>query len=385
MLRLFLFLFFLLPAHLFAQQENSVRIGLYAGRGLTSAEVQVQRGSYEIESNGKTLGRIGNNDKVSFRVSGTRVQLILGKKDLGHHQRVVLKRLDNESRFRLKMISGSNSVKHSVYPDNLIVRIARGKLVLTNECELEHYVAGVTEAESGKGHEVEFYKVQASIARTYALSNLRRHAVDGFHLCDEVHCQAYHGAARFEPAIDSAVLATKDQVLVDADIRLITAAFHSNCGGHTMNSEHVWSRALPYLTGRLDSFCLVMPHSHWEHSVPRKAWSDYLQKNDAWPLDSLNDLAFYPTSRQRFFADSLKQLKMTQVRSDFRLRSAFFVVEEGQDSIRFTGRGFGHGVGLCQEGAMRMASLGYTCREIVHFYYRDVHIINRRNIPFFDD
>lgn len=379
-----LFLFLLIPCLLFAQQENSVRIGLYGGRGLTEAQAHVQLGNYAIEGDGKAFIRLGQNEMVRFRSSGKGVQVIIGKKNYGPYQRVVLKRLDDQSRFRLQMNSGSNSVKQSVYPDNLIVRVVLGKLILVNECELEHYVAGVAEAESGKGHEVEFYKVQVSIARTYALANLKRHAVDGFHLCDEVHCQAYHGAARFEPAIDRAVEATRDQVLVDADIRLITAAFHSNCGGHTMNSEHVWSRALPYLTGRVDSFCLVMPHSHWEHSVPRKAWSEYLQKKDVWPLDSLDDLAFYPSSRQRFFSDSLKQLKMTQVRSDFRLRSAFFVVEEEQDSIRFTGRGFGHGVGLCQEGAMRMASLGYTCREIVHFYYRDVHIINRRNIPFFE-
>ena len=269
------------------------------------------------------------------------------------------------------------------------MRSQAGKLYLVNEAWLDRYVEGVTEAESGKGHQIEYYKVQSLIARTYALANLQRHATNGFHLCDEVHCQAYKGKARFEPRIQEATLATKDQVLVDHNIKLITAAFHSNCGGQTLNAEHVWSRPLSYLVGRPDTFCLAMPNSQWEKRMKRSDWNHYLQKNAIDESQAMNDSAlmhsYQPTLRPHFFADSSARIRMTSVRRDLGLRSAFFVVEEQGDTIRFMGRGFGHGVGLCQEGGMRMAQLGYDCRSILHYYYKDVHIIDRRQIRFFAD
>ena len=375
----------LLPLIALSQQEDIVRIGLNGGRSVSKAEVSRAEGSYQLIVDGKILRSLEAGQKLSFTASGELVVVMSGNAVIGKYKRAVLKGTQH-SVFRLKAQTGKSTLER-VYPDNLIVRSQAGKLYLVNEAWLDRYVEGVTEAESGKGHTLEYYKVQSLIARTYALANLHRHATQGFHLCDEVHCQAYKGKARFEPLIQEATLATKDQVLVDHNIKLITAAFHSNCGGQTLNAEHVWSKPLSYLVGRPDTFCLAMPNSQWEKRIKRSEWSSYLQKHAINGAQAMNDstllLSYQPTMRPHFFADSSARVRMTSVRRDLGLRSAFFVVEEQGDTVKFMGRGFGHGVGLCQEGGMRMGQLGYDCRSILHYYYKDVHIIDRRQIRFF--
>ncbi|MGF1565697.1 MAG: SpoIID/LytB domain-containing protein [Flavobacteriales bacterium] len=382
----FLWLAFL-PQLALSQQEDIVRIGLNGGRSVSKAEVSRVEGSYQLIADGKTLRTLEAGQKLSFTASGELVVVMSGNAVIGKYKRVVVKG-STAGVLRLKVHAGKSTFER-VYPDNLIVRSQAGKLYLVNEAWLDRYVEGVTEAESGKGHTLEYYKVQSLIARTYALANLHRHATQGFHLCDEVHCQAYKGKARFEPLIIEATAATKDQVLVDHNIKLITAAFHSNCGGQTLNAEHVWSKPLSYLVGRPDTFCLAMPNSQWEKRIKRSEWSSYLQKHAANGAQATTDSAFLhayqPSMRPHFFADSSARVRMTSVRRDLGLRSAFFVVHEQGDSVRFMGRGFGHGVGLCQEGGMRMGQLGYDCRSILHYYYKDVHIIDRRQIRFFAD
>ena len=116
------------------------------------------------------------------------------------------------------------------------------------------------QAEAGKGHWLEYYKLQSVSCRTYALANKRRHAGEGFEVCDATHCQVFHGRNK-QDSIRLAVALTRDLVVVDSDIRLIHATFHSNCGGETMNAEDVWSKSEPYLISTIDTFCLHEPHS----------------------------------------------------------------------------------------------------------------------------
>jgi stage II sporulation protein D len=177
---------------------------------------------------------------------------------------------------------------------------------------------------------------------------------------------------------------TRDVVIVDSDIRLITAAFHSNCGGHTVNAEDVWSKPVSYLVGRRDTFCLKMPNSHWEKMIPLSEWKGYFAaKNILVTEDNL--MCFTPEGKSAFFADSSYNLPARKVREDFKLRSTFFTVLPDGEHVRLIGKGFGHGVGLCQEGAMVMAAYGYTYRDIIHYYYKDVHLIPRDYIRFFEE
>ncbi|WP_306643628.1 SpoIID/LytB domain-containing protein [Sanyastnella coralliicola] len=366
--------------------QDQLRVGINGGDPHLNAQVFITEGSYVVTYNDKQVLDLPAASQIELTAQGSLVTLKYQGKVIGNYQRLIIQSQEWESKFRLSATQVSKKKSNYIYPDNLIVRALKGRLFLVNEASVERYVAGVTEAESGAKQELEYYKVQAIIARTYALANKDRHINEGFNVCDQVHCQAYHGIARYEYRIPIATWDTKDQVLVDSDINLITAAFHSNCGGHTLNSEYVWSKPLPYLVGRPDTFCLVMPHSNWEKRIPKEKWLNYLRSHEDFDFDEASDslvMAFYPTERTRYFSDSLRNLRMTTIRRDMGLRSAFFVIDEDEEFVNFTGVGFGHGVGLCQEGAMRMARSGFRASEIIHYYYKEVHLIDKKYIDFF--
>ena len=74
---------------------------------------------------------------------------------------------------------------------------------------------------------------------------------------------------------------------------------------------------------------------------------------------------------------------MKIIRADFQLKSTYFSVEQQGESIIFNGRGYGHGVGMCQEGAMRQAKLNRSYKEILNFYYKDVHLVDLSALSYF--
>jgi stage II sporulation protein D len=251
--------------------------------------------------------------------------------------------------------------------------------------DFESYVAGVVESEAGKEQGIEYYKVQALICRTYALSNKRRHEHEGFNLCDQVHCQVYHGMSRFNTDIIEASQVTAGQVIVDSDMNLINATFHSNCGGHTVNSEEVWSKALPYLRAKEDTFCLDGKHATWESQILRSAWFDYMEvKTGGMSEKPSADLYSYkPSGRSTHFLLDDKSVPLKDIRSKWFLNSTYFEMDPDGERLILKGRGFGHGVGLCQEGAMSMIRKGYAYQEVLTFYYTDVHLVHLSVIDFF--
>jgi stage II sporulation protein D len=76
---------------------------------------------------------------------------------------------------------------------------------------------------------------------------------------------------------------------------------------------------------------------------------------------------------------------LKNVRTDLQLKSTFFSIFPQGDTLVFKGRGFGHGVGMCQEGAMRMAKLGYKYPEVINFYYQKTQLIDLHKLNFFRD
>ena len=92
---------------------------------------------------------------------------------------------------RLKLINPDRKVRF--YRDNFNISLDAGFLKLLNDINLDNYIAGVVEAESGTRSTAEFYKVQAILARTFVLAHINKHLPEGYSLCDQVHCQAYYG------------------------------------------------------------------------------------------------------------------------------------------------------------------------------------------------
>ena len=161
------------------------------------------------------------------------------------------------------------------------------------------------------------------------------------------------------------------ETLVDSTDALIETPFHSNSGGQTANSEDVWRTALPYLRSVPDTFSYHMRQSDWVKTVSIDRWLDYFEKRhkiditDSANLDTL--LHFTQEYRKR----RLLGVPLTRIRVDFQLKSTFFsvTVDSATQSVVLNGHGYGHGVGLSQEGAIRMVGLGYSYDSILRHYY----------------
>lgn len=358
-------------------RAEPILIGLLHASDFVRATITIAQGEYTLSAGDEQI-LLAKGEQVDITASSGQVSVFFRGQNYAGNSRIRLS-ANGYGEFTIK--PAGFKANGRIYREDLIALPVSGRLQLVNSIELEDYVSGVIEAESGKGHDIEYYKVQAVISRTYALNNLVRHSAEGFNLCDATHCQVYHGRARSENLAEEASEATRDIVIVDANIRLITAAFHSNCGGRTVNAEDVWTKPVPYLTSREDTFCIRMPHSTWEKTITAERWNNYLESKRS----DYQGLSGIQTTQPVFVADSTFCIPLRQMREDLKLRSTNFELEKTGHEIRFFGQGFGHGVGLCQEGAMRMAMLDYCYEDIIHFYYRDVHLIPRYMMWFFEE
>lgn len=367
----------------FQTWADPILIGLHCQSTYLRCTISPAQGSYQVVGDDKILFTVSTGQTADMTAISGKVNIFHSGKNYTGYKKITW-RTENKGEFKAQP-AGQKS-NNRIYKGELIAFSINGHLQLVNRIDIEDYVAGVIEAESGAGSELEYYKVQAVISRTYALNNRARHNESGYEICDGTHCQVYHGKPRKEPLAEKAAEETDDIVIVDHDINLITAAFHSNCGGHTLNAEVAWSKPVPYLIGRCDTFCVKMPHAHWEKRITKEKWNSYIsQKRNSGAMASLGDGGILGECNPLYCHDSTLQIPRRAMRTDLKLRSTRFDIEHATNEVVFKGRGFGHGVGLCQEGAMRMSKLGYSYKDVIHFYYTDVHLIQRKMLWFFKD
>ena len=384
MLRSYLILLFVCLSTLNAVFAEMVNIGVMHQKKITSFVFSPQVGNYIVYTNQGKLTEIDNTEILELSYQNNLIYIKSLDKDYGAFKKVHFIGATTGNSFKVKTNRPSGAIKN--YEDNLMITIHPyyHYMKLINNIDIDNYVAGVVESEVGKRPPVEYFKLQAIICRTYALKNIDKHKDDGFSLCDKVHCQAYHGKPKSD-LIKEAAIATNGVVIVDSDINLITATFYSNCGGQTANSEEVWKRPLYYLRTVKDTFCLHENNAVWTKRISKQKWTDYLIDHGL-PKGSLETecgTEYFQNCREQYYENQNVQIPFVTIRKDFRLKSALFDVVPDGNYVLLKGKGFGHGVGLCQEGAMKMARTGYSYIDILHFYYEDVHMINLESLAFF--
>jgi stage II sporulation protein D len=370
----------------FSVTDEVLYIKIFSQLKVQSFTFSPEVGIYSVWSNGVEILNTSTIALVKFTYSNDSIEVKTFENTIGKFKHLKISSNDENRSFRIKLISPDKKLRF--YQDNLILDTESGFLKCINEIELDNYIAGVVQAESGKRSYQEFYKVQAILARTFALSHIQKHATEGFSLCDHTHCQVYFGKS-MEFEILKAVLETKNSVVVDDNLNLIEAAFHSNSGGETANSEDVWGSKLSYLRSVKDSFSVKMPNAKWERKMAKEDWLSYLKLKHNYPIQDSSALllaiTFKQDSRKQYLEANNIKVPLKNVRTDLQLKSTFFTIIPFGDSLIFKGRGFGHGVGMCQEGAMRMAKLGYKHKEVINFYYQKTQLIDLRKLDFFKD
>lgn len=367
----------------FAQQ---MRIGVLRDYSVQRIVFAYAEGSYNIIGDSAELGVLLPNEFIDVSVSpDKRVAVKIGTVEVAVVDKLTLvaTRLNNSLVYNPK----SPVVKERKYRDDVEVMATEKGLTIVNLVDLQNYLSGVVESEGGGGRDLEYYKVQALMSRTYAMKYRDRHNKEGFGLCDGVHCQAYHNQLRLTPRIDTAVQATEGMVMVDEHHQLVDAYFHANCGGQTSDPGDVWNNEIPYLSTFKDTFCVYTRGATWEKRISQQEWMNYLVTRFNYPIaDSVLGpmiFTFNQPDRSAFFQYPWLGIPLRDIRTEFNLRSTFFnCYPEGQDVV-LRGRGFGHGVGLCQEGAMKMAKYGYNYLQIAMYYFPGVKVVNYNDQLFF--
>jgi stage II sporulation protein D len=286
----------------------------------------------------------------------------------------------------------------------------RGSMAVVNAVPENKLLAGLIPAEIFPSAPDEALKAQAVAARGELLSKIgTRHIGDPFRLCSRTHCQVYSGAGHETARTTAAVEATRGEVLFEATGGLADPVYSANCGGHTENNENVWPEmpALASLRGHRDAerragdpyakgitsanvaeFIANPPPAYcgrarlgagdrfrWTVTRSKEELQKLLGKYRLGAIRSIEVLERGVSGRARAVRVT-GAMRSQLIRGELRIRQAFgnlrsslFVVEMQGGGARFRGAGFGHGVGLCQTGAIGMAEAGKSYREILRHYY----------------
>jgi stage II sporulation protein D len=238
------------------------------------------------------------------------------------------------------------------------------------------------------------YEVQAIISRTYALAYRGRHAREGFDLCSGTHCQLYEPsrlrASRWSDLVRQAAERTRGELLWFSDAPAHTL-FHADCGGHTSNATSVWGGKSPvYLAGARDGGPASNAHVEWTFDTRLSSLRDALNR-DARTAVGARLTGIDIASRDgagRAERVTVRGSRSVTVRGEiFRevvtralgvqtLRSTLFTLRRTGDHLVFTGRGFGHGVGLCQAGAFARLKAGESAERVLKFYFPGTKIVS---------
>jgi len=269
------------------------------------------------------------------------------------------------------------------YRGALELRHKGGGLTAVNIVPVDGYLLSVVPEEMPVDWPAEAIKAQSVAARSFALASRGRHASEGYDLCTTTHCQLYTGTAAEKSASNAAIKATRGEVLTYGG-KPIEALFHTDSGGMTENSEDVWGSHVPYLRAAKDTPAKTMP---WTKTISR---ADLERKLAAKGHDigkvrsiALSPLAIGRAAKDRTASGRVKTMTVkgtkgtatlsgTTWRSLLGLKSTLFDAKLAKDMVTFTGYGSGHGLGISQWGAKRLAESGKSYAAILSHYYTGV-------------
>jgi len=317
-----------------------------------------------------------------------------------------------------------------VFTSTLHLVLQNNQIVVINELPLEDYLISVISSEMKNTCSLEFLKASAVISRSWLLAQLKqkkdkapsclqtneelirwwdREDHDLFDVCADDHCQRYQGiTVACNPNVRQAVNETRGQVLV-GDGEICDARFGKCCGGQTNEFQYCWQNIRKsYLSSISDPFCATTDREvlsqvlndydletqnfyRWQVRFTQERLRELIERNlgmtfghilqleplEAGPAGHISRLRIVGTERTYIIG---KELQIRKTLSTSHLLSSAFTVsmEDLQDGIPQTiildGKGWGHGVGMCQIGAAVMGHQGYTYLQILGHYYPGAEI-----------
>lgn len=247
--------------------------------------------------------------------------------------------------------------------------------------DLERYVMGVLSKEMGPDWPEEALKAQAVVSRTFAvcMANENREKGIPYDIENSIFHQVYQGTDCEK--IERAVKETEGEILT-YNGSIVKVFFHSTCGGKTAKTSDVWGKDYPYISSVDDPYCHSSSYYSWSKKISGEEISrifnipveniDIIEKDESGRIKSLRlkgkdgKIIYLTGHRFRMMVNEGKNVFFNS--PDIIPSTNFYVRKEGNYFI-FTGKGYGHGVGMCQWGARKMAEEGANYRQILKFYF----------------
>ena len=373
------------------ETEDRIRIDIPGGQIAAKSE------------DGRTIGRFEVSGTIAISKTGNGLRLKQRNRPV-HEAPVLEIRPSGDKGF---------TIEDTPYRGGLLLRRRGGKAILAiNVIEIDDYLKGVLPAEIGylKEGQYEAYKVQAIASRSYALSKLEEKKNEPYDMRATIMDQVYKGIKGENRVASEAVEETRGVVGV-WEGQPIRAYYSACCGGHTsdIRVSWPWKAHYPYLYGRRDamgeggkSFCRESRHFRWEvvwsgsdiSRITGKTLPAELGGRVA-PFNVIRDIrvaGHAPSGRARVVeivtdngthrveGDRIRWVLRPESAGGPILRSTLFKMEVTRGGgrvkqVRIKGGGNGHGVGMCQSGAIGMASEGYSAERILAHYYPGAELV----------
>ena len=262
------------------------------------------------------------------------------------------------------------------YTGKLYVCPGKNTFNIVEYTPLEEYLYGVLPYEMHPTWALEALKAQAVAARTYTLKSIEKKADEPFDLYADVRSQVYKGSANVYDTVKKAVDQTRGQVLSYKG-ELFFTYYHGNCGGGT-DHVHIWNQKAPDIKPLAGASCKFDSHSqsyHFKQDIAKSTFEKFA-RSQGLKGNLKNIKIAKKTGTGRAVSITLKTsggsktVLCSSLRAATGIRSCKLTkITAGANKVHVEGHGYGHGIGMCQDGAHGMAKQNYTYKQILKHYY----------------
>lgn len=372
----------------FCQRIPVVRVGLASMGSPASFQISCRKAFAAYDpSSGDLLGEWKGAELANIRAEGDLV-------GLGEKTFQAIYFTGDADRLKLMGPAAARNYRGWLY-----FAARAGKLTAVNELGLESYLMGVVPCEMSASWHPEALKAQAIAARTYTITRIGAFAKEGFDVDDTTRCHTYRGADVEDARTNEAIRLTSNKILI-YDGKPIEALYATVSGGVTSSAAEAFGGVgQPYLASIRDVDASGKPYAagdkafYWSKEFSNASFGKVFPER-AYEIQALRIASRGASGRvtgvlftvkfdgeETAWEVNVAFSKLRQAVGVDLLRSSLFEINKTESGWRFDGKGWGHGVGMCQAGANGRAKAGQSCEQILKAYYTGVELLTVRGSP----
>ncbi|WP_282924552.1 SpoIID/LytB domain-containing protein [Peptoniphilus genitalis] len=356
----------LLPLNIFAKEDYD-KIDIKVGKSISAGETLKlkSKSNLKVVTSDEQVINNTNNNEINIIFDGNKINLDGKNFKLNNFPQNGAFLISSDSPIYVDKIKRN-------YGGAISFRVNNKKLDVVNRVEIDEYLKGVLPKEMSPSFPMESLKAQALCSRSFAINNYNKFIKKGYNLDDTTSSQVYYGKDVENKSTNKAVEDTLGQV-IKYNGEVAETIFCASSGGYTVASSEAWGgNSVPYLIAQEDPYS-VHP---WKYEL-KDSDLKKLNLSDAFSVS----LDYNNSNRVNNLTFSTSKGDVKIKATDFRkkigntiIKSTLFDVNVIGNKIFVSGKGYGHGVGMSQYGAVEMAKKGSNYKDIIEFYFPGTNI-----------